>query len=158
MAIINIAHLGPGSPWIIITGLDFLHNTLQLILNGIRQLITIAAKELNSVIMERIMGSRNYNTGIGLFLLGKISNRWGWYNSNNNRPSTGRTNTGAKCRLKHLTGNTGITANEDFWHCLRVFPKIQGCGPSQTISQLRRQFNISLSPDTISTKQSSHNQ
>ena len=152
MTIINITHLCTSGTWEIITSLNLSYDCLQLVLHRIRQFIAIAAEELNTIVVEWIMRCRNNNTAVSVLFLRKICNSWSWDNANNNCTATGRTNTSTQSSLKHLTGNSGITADENFWHRFRIFTKIQSCRPAQTICQFRSQLNICLSTHAISTK------
>ena len=155
MTIFHSTHLSTRSTIEIIIMLNSPHNVLQLVLYCIWQLVAVATKKFDTVIMEWIVRSRNNNTCLSLMLLGEKSNSRCRNNTCRYSLASSRADTCHQGRFKHLTRNTGIPANQNY----RLFittglTKIQGCRPAHTISQLRCQLQIGLATNAISSKQS----
>ncbi len=155
MAVLHSTHLRTYSTLEVILYLNGMDDVFQLILHSIRQLVAVATKELDAVVMERIVRSRNHDACLCSMLLGKIGNSRSRNHTSHDNMTTSRANACRQCRLKHRAGDTGITANKDYRTFLAAFlTKVQGSSPSHAIGQLRSQLQVCLTTNTISTKQS----
>ena len=141
----------------IIIVFELMHDDLELILDSIRQFVAVATEELDAVVVERVMGCRDDDTGFGLVAASQISDSWRRNDAGEHRTATSRADTCRKCRLEHLTGKARVAANQDQRLLLGILAEINRSCTAKAIGHLRRQNRICLTADTIRTKQSCHN-
>ena len=131
---------------------QLMNDFFQFILNSIRQFVTITTEEFNAIIMERIVGGRDNDTCFCLMTASQICDSRRRDNPRQHCPSASRANSRRQSSLKHLTGQTGIAANNDERLFFGFFAEVNRRSTSQTICHLRHQNRICLSADTIRTK------
>ena len=131
---------------------ELMHDFFEFIFHRIRQFIAVTAKELNPVVMERIVGCGNHDTSLSLMTACQIGDSRCRNNTSQHSTATGRADTSRQSCLKHFTGQTRVTTNENQRLFLAVAAKVNRSCTAQTISQFRRQVHISLAAYTICTK------
>ena len=131
---------------------------LDQILGHIVQLIAVSPEELDAIIIVRIVGGRDHNTGIGPHGSGHIRHTRCRQGSDENDIHAHRKNSGTQRILQHVAGEAGVLANHDpvahpiprlripiLKDMRRRSTQLQGCFSSHRL-------NVGSTPDTIGSK------
>ena len=127
---------------------------LNLQLNLRIHFAAVSIKQLNSVVMERIMTCGNHDSTVEMLLLNQIGNRRS--RTDSQQIYTGSAGCGTSCQthFKHVTGKTRVLSNQNLR--MAVFPVV----PSQVLSDSHRHIQcqciIGASSGTICSKILSH--
>ena len=112
-------------------------NGFDLILQGLRKLISVSVKEFNSIKLHRIVGCGNNNTCIYLIFSGQIGYRRCGNHAYIHSVRANRTNTSHQCICQHISRNSRIASNHNRWSMLIFFRKNIGSCLTQLHSKQR---------------------
>ena len=137
---------------VVVVLLELVHDGFELILDGIRQFIAVAAEELNAVVVERVVRSRDDDAGFGLVLACEVRDGRRWDDAGEHGAAACRADTGRQGRLEHLPRDARIAADDDERLFLGLFAKIKRSSTTEAVCHLRQQRDICLAADTVCTK------
>ena len=137
--------------------LQLTDKSLQLVLYGIGQLVAVAAKELDAVIGERIVGCRDHNARVHLMFTREIGDRRRRHDPSEESGSTRRADPRRQCRFEHLTRDTRIASDQNARAYLGMCSEIECRRASKLISQLRCKLRICHAAYAIRPKKSHNN-
>lgn len=126
--------------------------------NRVIQFVTVGAEEFNSVIVVRIMRGGDDNAGIGSETSGDVSHTGRGEGTNKENISAHGEDTGGNGVLQHVTGKTGVFANDYLMTTVATrtgFHVLENMGGGAT--QFERgfrgdRFNVGNAADTIGTE------
>ena len=157
VAVLHHADILPRRTRFMVAALQLADKSLQLILHGIGQLVAVAAKELDAVIGERIVGCRDHNARVHLMFTREIGDRRRRHDPSEESGSTRRADPRRQCRFEHLTRDTRIASDQNAWTHLGMCSEIECRRASKLISQLRCKLRICHAAYAIRPKKSHNN-
>ena len=133
------------------------HNGFNAFFQGVGELVTVAAENLNAVELAGVVGGGNHNARIGFILSHQKRHCRGGHHAQLHHIGPYAAQAGSQGALQHIAGKPGILADEDFG-VEAVFIRQHHCGgPANLHGQLTGELTIGDSPDTVRTEKSSHN-
>ena len=127
----------------------------DLVLQRIRELITLSAEEFDAVVFGGIVGCGDHDPGIGLYLPIKHRDGRGRNHAQIHRVRADRADARHQRALEHITGDARIGTDE---HCrpVRAGDQHLRARAAQLIGQRAIQFRIGNSSDTVGAEHSRH--
>lgn len=112
-AVLDVADVLRRRARVVIVRLELMHDGLELILDGIRQLVAVAAEELDAVVVERIVRGRDDDAGLSLMLACEVCDGRRRDDAGEHRAAARRADAGRQRRLEHLARDARIAADDD---------------------------------------------
>ena len=154
-AILDVADFLAGRTRERVVLLKLVHDGLKLVLDRIRQLVAVAAKELDAVVMKRIVRGRNHDARLRLVAACEIRDGGRRDDASEHRAAACRANARRQRRFEHLARNARVAADQDE-RLLILLAEIQRRRSAEAVRHLRQQRHIRFAADAVGSKKSCH--
>ena len=151
-AVLDVADVLCRRARVVVVRLELVHDGLELILDGIRQLVAIAAEELDAVVVERVVRGRDDDARLGLVLAREVGDGRRRDDAREHGAAACRADAGRQRRLEHLARDARVAADDDERLLLRLLAEVDRRCAAETVGHLRQQRHVCLSADTVRTE------
>ena len=134
-----------------------IHQFLDLGFLCIVQLVAAAGKDLDAVVLEGVVGSRNDNTGIHLLFAAQPCNGRCGHNAQQINITAAGCNTRSQCALQHIAGNSCILTDADLGGSAQALGHAVGQRCTDVIGHHRGQLGVGNTSDAVCSKIFTHN-
>ena len=132
-------------------GQTVLHNLLDLVLNGVGQLVALAVEELDAVVFDGIVAGGDHRARVRLIVAGQVGDGRGGQHVHQHGPRTHGADARHQRALQHFTADAGVPPHQD-GRAVDVAGQHAGRRLAQLEGQLACQILIGDAPHAVGTE------